>query len=403
MRWRVPPPRRGASRWWWLPIAIAAFQLGWAGTELADRARDDSGGSRGAAASTEADEHAGDGDAADGSAAGDASREQAGETETEIPVPPVTRSEPPRASEALDRSLRTRDGVALGYDVRWPSQARDLPAVVLLHGGGWWSGDKRDPLVVSVGTSLQRAGFVVVAANYRLACGSREAPRTFGEHDFTFDSPLCGATVPTQVADVIDVLDHVRGSSRSLRIDPERVAVMGMSAGGHLALLAAADGGAATRVRSVVNWSGPPDTAFIATQPTTTTGPQDRSIRPSFTNAMGCELRTCPRRWERASPVAALERWRPPVAVLSLAGEREPQVPFAELERFHERLDALGLENHLYKGSGLCHGAGCATLLLPQRAATALDATIAFLQRTLAPQARAGSVAAPLGERPPAR
>ena len=357
-----PGPAPRAFRWWWLPAVLAAFLFGWV---AADRVSELTGRADRRAEPIEA-------------AAADPTADESG-----IEVAPVTTPAPAAATQDYDRRYRTRDGVTIGYDVRWPNGLPARPAVVLLHGGGWWSGDKQDALVTAVSITLQRAGFVVVSGNYRLTCGSEDAPRSFMDNDFTSTSPLCGATIPVQVSDVVDLLGHVREHATELRIDQRRIALMGMSAGGHLALLAATEPGGG--VRAVVNWSGPPDVEFIRRQPTRAKDKASRTIRPSFTNAVGCDLAICPERWTRASPLAAIIRTRFRAPILSVAGEHESQVPFEELVKFHRRLDALRVRNALFAGAGQCHGAGCATMLLTSGTTTALDSTIAFLQRATRP------------------
>lgn len=86
------------------------------------------------------------------------------------------------------------------------------PAVLLIHGGGWIEGDLAD--FESLGPLFARRGIVAAAMNYRLGPDHRW---------------------PAMLDDAHAALDRLRGA----QIDPERVAVWGHSAGGHLALLLA--------------------------------------------------------------------------------------------------------------------------------------------------------------------
>lgn len=95
------------------------------------------------------------------------------------------------------------------------------------------------------------------------------------------------------------VLDHVRSHAGTLKVSSTRVGLIGVSTGGHLALLAAERGGASARIRAVVNVSGPTATDFIRRQGARPQLPV-RTIRASFTNAIGCHPTACLRRWRAA-------------------------------------------------------------------------------------------------------
>jgi acetyl esterase/lipase len=315
-------------------------------------------------------------------------------TTTSATRAPVTRTTPATAAAPVptflhDRIYAWRGRVPLTYDIAWPD-ARSEPAaaVVLLHGGGWWSGSKADVTAgTSIADALRAAGFVVVAADYRLACGTSAAPRNAYGHDFTTNGALCGAYLPDELQDVRDLVAHLRGESTSLRIDPARIGMLGISAGGHLALLTAATMPDAP-VRAVVNWSGAGTVQYIASQDTNPTSRHARTIRASFTNAIGCEAPACPDRWRAASPRRSLTDQTRPFAVLSIAGEHETQVPLIELEAYHRRLTELGFPNQVEAGAGLCHGSFCGTLQLPGHADTGLDESVAFLRAVLSPASR---------------
>lgn len=125
--------------------------------------------------------------------------------------------------------------------------SKALPAVVLLHDGGFDAGDKCDADVSSAAVALAQQGFVAVSANYPLATPSQP-------------------TFPNPVYDVMQGIGALRANAKSLGIDPAHVALWGAGAGANVALDAAMAAplvrpGAA--VQAVVSYSGDTD-AFEA-------------------------------------------------------------------------------------------------------------------------------------------
>src|SRR5262249_39376395 len=130
------------------------------------------------------------------------------------------------------------------------------PVVVELHGGGWREGTKGDlDQHAGVLRMILAEGISLVSADYRLT------PR---------------ATHPAQVEDAARVVQFVRSKAREWNLDPERVAVMGGSAGAHLALWVGLHRDLAdprssdpvrrfsTRVRAVVDLWGPTDLTSVS-------------------------------------------------------------------------------------------------------------------------------------------
>src|SRR5438093_12806671 len=113
-----------------------------------------------------------------------------------------------------DVGYASADGVPLRYDHYRPRRVGPAPAVVFVHGGAWVHGDPSQ----AAGNALHfaRRGIATISISYRLAPGHR------------FPAPL---------DDVRRGLRHVRAHAVELGIDPERIALMGLSAGAHLAML----------------------------------------------------------------------------------------------------------------------------------------------------------------------
>ena len=106
------------------------------------------------------------------------------------------------------------DGVKLTGDLYAPKGLAKAPVVVAIHGGGWRGGS---PAAYKYwGPYLARNGIATFAIKYRLA---KEG------------------TYPKAVYDGKSAIQFVRARAGDLGVDPERIALFGESAGGHLAAL----------------------------------------------------------------------------------------------------------------------------------------------------------------------
>jgi acetyl esterase/lipase len=109
-----------------------------------------------------------------------------------------------------------KDGLAMTFDVHRPEKEANGAAVLFMVSGGWYSvWGPPEQLRPMFATVLDR-GYTVLAVRH----GS--SPRY---------------TIPEAVADVRRAVRYVRLNAEELGIDPNRLGVMGMSAGGHLSLM----------------------------------------------------------------------------------------------------------------------------------------------------------------------
>jgi len=126
------------------------------------------------------------------------------------------------SAEPTVHTYRTVDGVALRAFVFVPT--RDLrnpsPAILLFHGGGWVAGSP--DWVFTAAKRFAALGFVAIPIQYRLSNANVSPVDAF--------------------ADACAAFKWVRHESTALRVAPSRIAAYGVSAGGHLAALAATVG-----------------------------------------------------------------------------------------------------------------------------------------------------------------
>jgi acetyl esterase/lipase len=242
----------------------------------------------------------------------------------------VTRPELPRGVRVVaDLVYRSDGGRRARLDVylpAGPAPPGGRPALLALHGGGWRGGGKEE-----YGRSLARLverGLVVVAVDYRLSRPG--APSWPG------------------------ILDDVRAAARWVNrhanefgIDPGRVAALGASAGGHLALLLAVDDRPAP-VRAVIDFYAPTDLPALAAADTGA----GRSLGLFLGGAPG----QVPGRYEAASPLRRVRPGAPPVLILH--GDDDILVPPAQSQALAEALERAGVPHRLVIVAGARHGFG---------------------------------------------
>jgi len=218
--------------------------------------------------------------------------------------------------------------------LRPPDGAAPRPAVLFVHGGGWQSGSRREHYAARV---LASGGFIAATLDYRL---SDAAP------------------FPAAVEDVKCAVRFLRAGAAQYGIDPQRIGIVGASAGGHLAMLAAVaeetaglEGsggweGVSSRVQAVVSFYGwsdfPAGSEAIA---------RNGSGAPAF---LGGLFRDLPETYRRASPIAYVSAGDPPL--LLLHGDRDRMVPLDQSERMLQAYRQAGLPAELVIVQGAGHG-----------------------------------------------
>ena len=121
----------------------------------------------------------------------------------------------------LDIVFAEHDGVKLLGDLYLPEGVGNAPVLVGVHGGGWQLGDRK--FYRHWGNYLAKNGYAVFAIEYRLM---RPGVKTW----------------PGAVYDCKAAVQFVRARAVELGLDPERIALIGDSAGAHLAALVALAG-----------------------------------------------------------------------------------------------------------------------------------------------------------------
>ncbi len=111
----------------------------------------------------------------------------------------------------------------LKYDVYSPKRAKNLPCIIIIHGGGWVS--NTEDIMRGLARELTRGGkFVVVSIDYRWA---EKADGDAGNN-----------SMANLIEDVFGAITHVMEHAAEYGIDPTRIGLTGDSAGGHLSAAA---------------------------------------------------------------------------------------------------------------------------------------------------------------------
>jgi len=213
------------------------------------------------------------------------------------------------------------DGRELKLDLYRPEGGKvpTRAAVVLVHGGGWIVGDRH--MMEGLGAAFAAQGFLAAAVEYRLV---REA------------------AWPAQLDDVVAAVRWLADNAGRLGIDPNRIVVAGGSAGGHLALMAAATLRDKPRVAAVVS-------LFAASE--LAVDPQPAKGLFDATMLLGADASADKVR--AASPLHQVTADFPPVFILH--GSADWMIdPVASL-RLYEKLSGLGVPAELHIVSGALH------------------------------------------------
>ena len=196
-------------------------------------------------------------------------------------------------------SLKTNQVIELKLDLYAPiaDPARDRPAVVLVHGGGFTSGSKNNAYLQLLGRGLASRGYVAVSIDYRLL-PSR---------------PTKSSDRLPALYDMKAAVRFVRRNAASWRVDPDRVACLGSSAGAFLCL----------------------ETAYG-------TSGSGNSGNPGYRD----DVQVVVDLWGALGDVNEMQVGDPPLMIVH--GTRDTTVPFSRATALYNRVRQLGIPHEYY-------------------------------------------------------
>lgn len=237
-------------------------------------------------------------------------------------LPLVDREPPLTAGVVQRRDLPYGQGGGhdLLLDLYLPQDrgAAPVPGLIFIHGGAWKKGNRADYRVYTMHFASQ--GYVAATITYRLT----------GEAPF-----------PAAVEDAKCAVRWMRAQAANLGIDPMRIAVIGGSAGGHLAMMVGYSPGefegtggyheVSSAVAAVVDIYGPANL----------TSEQGQAADEVHAFLGGKSFTAAPDLWRAASPVNHLDASDPPTLIMH--GTLDELVDVAQADELEEKLRDLGV------------------------------------------------------------
>ncbi len=223
-----------------------------------------------------------------------------------------------------------------------PVGHKPLPVVAYVHGGGWRGGDKSSGLPRVAGL-VASGRYVGVSIGYRLT----------GE-----------ASWPAQIHDCKAAIRWLKAHAKKYRFDPDRIAVFGSSAGGHLVSMLGVSGGVEdlrgrlgphgkfdSRVAAVVDFFGPTDFLKMNDQP----GKIDHNAARSPESLLvGGAIQEHVDRCRHASPLTYVDSRDAPFLIVH--GDRDDVVIFPQSQLLQAALKKAAVPVALVTVKGGGHG-----------------------------------------------
>lgn len=214
-----------------------------------------------------------------------------------------------------------------------------LPVVVFIHGGAWRGGNKAGG-IGNVARLVATGNYVGASVEYRLS----------GE-----------AIWPAQIHDCKAAIRWLRANAKKYGIDPDKIAVWGGSAGGHLVSMLGTSGdvkelegaggspGVSSRVSCVVDFCGPSN--FLA--PKKFEGGREPG---AVTHLLGGTVEEKKEMARQASPITYVSKDDPPFLIVH--GTDDATVPFEQAQMLYDALKKVDVAVSFIKIEGGGHGIG---------------------------------------------
>lgn len=251
-----------------------------------------------------------------------------------FPQGTVTYSNIPYAGDTMLKHL---------LDIYLPAKSgTNTPLVVWIHGGAWMLNDKYADMSYMQNTvkSFIDSGYALASIDYRYSTT---------------------AVFPAQIQDCNEAVQFLYDHAAKYKLDKNRIAVIGFSAGGHLASLMALSNNNDVKefyppgkkinfkIRCAFDFYGPSDLGMLATNPDTSVN-NERNPVSILLGAMPVDR---PDLAKIASPVTYVDKNDPPFLIVQ--GEKDESVPNTESKILSSWLTLAGVPNKLIIVPGAPH------------------------------------------------
>jgi acetyl esterase/lipase len=228
-------------------------------------------------------------------------------------------------------------------DIYLPPDAKpDTPLIIWIHGGAWMLNDKYADMGYMKNTirGFIESGYALASIDYRYSTV---------------------AAFPAQIQDCNQALQYLYAHAGEYKLDRNRIALIGFSAGGHLASLLALSrnnrvkefyaNGTKNRfkIKCVLDFYGPSDLIAIASSPDTSIN----NTRHPVSILLGALPVERPDLARLASPVSYIDKNDPPFLIVQ--GEKDESVPNTQSRMLSAWLNLSGVTNELIMVPGAPH------------------------------------------------
>lgn len=217
-------------------------------------------------------------------------------------------------------------------DLYLPGNNSIETAIVYIHGGGWFTGDKTE--AINWARFFQARGYTFISVNYRL---------TNTDEHFIY---------PDQVEDVKNAIEYISSRVGQWGIDKRKIVIMGASAGAQLALLYAFRFNSGNKIRVAISFCGITD---LTDQNfwNTTSSDSDPGGRTMISWYVGNNAINRPEILKEASPVNYINKNSIPT--LLIHGKADEVVSYEQSLNVSKKLSEFNIPNQLELLEGVDH------------------------------------------------